>query len=62
MCLSDATLQLSTRQATLDDKLHHLDKEIHGYKQQMSRMRPGPAKVMETLVFALHAKGSQNVL
>jgi hypothetical protein len=38
-------LQIGSRQQQIEENIHKLDKEINGYKQQMAKMRPGPAKV-----------------
>ncbi len=42
--LEDAQKSIAGRQQSLEEKIHALDKEIHGYKSQMAKMRPGPAK------------------
>ncbi len=42
--LQEAQKSLEGRATSLVDKIRHLDKELSGYKQQMSKMRPGAAK------------------
>ena len=42
--LEDAQKSVEGRSASLEDKIKHLDKELSGLKQQMGKMRPGPAK------------------
>ncbi len=42
--LEEAQKSIEGRAGSLEDKIRHLDKELGGLKQQMSKMRPGPAK------------------
>jgi len=42
--LDDASKSMSDRSEVVDDKVKKLDEELLRYKQQMSKMRPGPAK------------------
>jgi charged multivesicular body protein 5 len=42
--LSDAMKSTDTRVEALDGKINKLDKELLKYKEQMSKMRDGPAK------------------
>ena len=42
--LDDASKSMDARGGTIDDKVKKLDDELLRYKQQLSRMKPGPAK------------------
>lgn len=42
--LEDASNSLTTRTGTLDGKIQALDAELLKYKQQLSKMKPSPAK------------------
>jgi len=42
--LQDQVNNCDARTKVLDDKITGYDKELHKYKQQMAKMRPGPAK------------------
>ena len=42
--LDDASKSMDARGGTIDEKVKKLDDELLRYKQQLSRMKPGPAK------------------
>jgi len=42
--LDDASKSMDTRAGTIDEKIKKLDDELLRYKQQLSKMKPGPAK------------------
>jgi len=42
--LEDASKSMSDRGGVVDEKMKKLDEELLRYKQQMAKMRPGPAK------------------
>jgi len=42
--LDDATKKVNERGETLDSKIKKLDEELFKYREQMKRMRPGPAQ------------------
>jgi charged multivesicular body protein 5 len=42
--LDDAQKSLSTRGGAVDEKIKKMDEELLSYKQQMSKMKAGPAK------------------
>ena len=42
--LDDASKSMETRGGAVDERVKKLDEELLRYKQQLSKMRPGPAK------------------
>jgi len=42
--LDDASKSVETRGASVDEKVKKMDAELAGYKKQMSKMKPGPAR------------------
>ncbi len=42
--LDDASKSVEDRGGKVDEKLKKMDAELMGYKKQMSKMKPGPAR------------------
>ena len=49
--LSDCISNIDGRAETIDKKIAKMDAELKKYKEQMSKMRDGPAKVSKNRIY-----------